>query len=157
MAAPGATQLRSLLVASLLDRFECWLHVNRTSYSALATELPLPRNCWFVISQVTFLCGDAGHVHLSDRPPLSWAGGITAFLATPLLLRTATSRGKDDHHRGPFLHAGGEIYFRRSEFWTAGKGSESTPAFKCSSGAIGREQTPCDALMWSTRPVNCCA
>jgi len=120
MAVPSATQLRPSLVASLLDRFECWLHVDRSLSSALATEHPLKGKYWCVVSQVPSLCEDAGRLHLNDGPSPRWAGGTNGCLATSLLLRTATSRGKDDHHRGPFQHEGGEIYFWWSEFWTAG-------------------------------------
>ena len=43
---------------------------------------------------------------------------LIAFRTARWLVRTTFSRGKDDHHRDPFLGAGGEIYFWRSEFWT---------------------------------------
>jgi hypothetical protein len=88
-------------------------------------------------------------VHLSNGPLTTWAGGTAAFLATPLRLRTATSRGKNNYHRGPFLHAGGEIYFCWSEFWTAAKGTEISPAFKCPSRP---KQTLCVTRLWAVRP-----
>jgi hypothetical protein len=125
MEAGRGAQLGSRAITSRRGHFECWEHVPRRSPSALATGPLLRCKCWFVVSQVPSLCEDAGRVHLSDGPPLSWTGGTTAFLTAPLLLCTATSRGKDDHHRGPFLHAGGEIYFRWSEFWTAVKRDQS--------------------------------
>jgi hypothetical protein len=118
MDAGSGARLGSRAITGLRERFECWEHVPRLSWSAFATGPLFPRKCWFVTNQVPSLCGDPGYVELGEGPTLNWAGGTTAFLATPLLLRTATSRGKDDHHRGSFPRAGGEIYFCWSEFWT---------------------------------------
>jgi hypothetical protein len=118
MDAGSGARLGSRAITSLRERFECWEHVPRLSWSAFAAGPLFRCKCWFVANQVPYLYGDPGYVEPGERPPLSWAGGTTAFLATPLLLRTATSRGKDDHHRGSFPGAGGELYFCWSEFWT---------------------------------------
>jgi hypothetical protein len=61
--------------------------------------------------------------------PRSLAGCPIAFRTTRRLVPTTFSRGKDDHHRDPFPCPGGEIYFRRSEFWTEEKRRGHAPLY----------------------------
>ena len=118
MAARSAAQLRSRVIVSLRGRSELGLQNSRARLRALATGLVSRCKSCFVVGQVPSLCGDTDNVRLSHWPRHGSAGRTTGFLATPLLLCTATSRGKDDHYRGLFPHAGGEICFWWSEFWT---------------------------------------
>ena len=121
MAARSVTQLRSRVIASLRDRFECKRHVPRPRWSSPATGLLLLCKGRCVVGKVPSLCGDADDMRLSDWLLLGWAGGTTDFLTTPLLVSTATSRGKDDHYRGAFPCSSGEICFWWTEFWTEPK------------------------------------
>jgi hypothetical protein len=106
----------------------------------------LRRKCCFVVGQVPSLCGDADNARHSDWPLPNWAGGTTGFLATPLLLCTATSRGKDDHHRGPIPHAGGEICFWWSEFWTGTKQNRGRRIFQ---GYLARPDSQRSSSLWA--------
>jgi hypothetical protein len=118
MAARSAAHSPSRAVASVSDRFECRRHVSRASWRALVTEPHSRWKCTFRVIQAQCLRCDGDNSRDSTPPLYGSTGETTGLLETPLLLCTATSRGKDDHHRGPFLHAGGEIYFWWSEFWT---------------------------------------
>jgi hypothetical protein len=118
MAARTATHQPSRRGTSRRDRPEGRLPVFRNSSKARATEPPLRQERCLGVRQVSSLRRDADDTLDSTSPLYGSAGETTGFLRTPLLLCTATSRGKDDDYRGLFLHEGGEIYFCWSEFWT---------------------------------------
>ena len=118
MKTRSDTEPHSRVVARLPDRFRLRGKNCAAWSSVLATQLVSRCDGCPVVGQVPSLCGDAASVRLSEGFLHGWAGGTTGFLATPLRLHTATSRGNDDHHRGSLPRAGGEIYFCWSEFWT---------------------------------------
>lgn len=122
MATRNAAHSPSGAVTSFRNRFERRLHVSRLSSKALATGPHLRQRCCFVVSQVPSLRRDADNTLDGTSPLFCSAGETTGFLGTPLLLCTATSRGKDDDYRDLFAKAGGEIFFWWSRFWTEGNG-----------------------------------
>ena len=130
-AAWSPTRSQCCTITSLRGDIEPKLQFARRWQSALATGLLSRRKNRFVARQVLSLCADADCLCLGDWRPLGSAGGTTGFLATPLLLCTATSRGKDDPYRGVFSPPGGEICFSRSEFWTGGNEKENGPRSNC--------------------------
>lgn len=129
MAARRDAQLRSRVISSLWDRFECKRHVSRPRWSAPATGLLLLSKNRFAVGKLPSLCGDADDMRLSDWPLPGWAGGTTDFPTTPLLLCTTTSRRKDDLYRGAFPCTSGEICFWWTEFWTGRRRTEKRGIF----------------------------
>ena len=137
MAVRSATRSQRFTVTSLCGDIEPRLEFAGPWQSALATGLPSRRKNCFVLGQVLSLCADANNLWLGDWCPLGWAGRTTGFLATPLLLCTAASRGKDGHYRGVFRRTGGEICFWWTELWTERNKSTGRLAFQWSSGSNG--------------------
>lgn len=124
-----AAQLRSRVIVSLGARLEYAACVFRRAYSALSAALLARCKVAFVVVQIQYLCGDASNAGLRHCSLHDLAGGTTGLRAAQLLLCTATTRGKDDHHREPFPGTGGEIYFCWAGFWTARKQTTRRPDF----------------------------
>lgn len=113
------------------DRFEGRLPALRHSSKPLATASHLRQERCFGVCQVPSLRPDADDTPDGTSPLHDSAGETTGFLAAPLLLCTATSRGKDDDYRGLFADGSGEIFFWWSRFWTEAMENEIDCLSKC--------------------------
>ena len=125
MAARSVAELRSRAANNVQDSLELRPQVGHPWPTMVGRGHPRERRGRFGISQVLSLCWDTASVRLTHRFPKDSAGGMTGLATAPLLWCTAVSRGKDDHHRGPFPHRGGEIYFCWTKFWTDGMNAKS--------------------------------